>query len=186
MLWLAGNRSSSKPNSVSRCESKLRFLTSLKVTIGASIKMWGPPVGGTAHIDLVVCSFDIDFGVAKPKEPELIKTWQQFCHNFLNMSGGDARAVAAPVRAFPMVQPNLAAGRNNLNTLPNDRREQSEPKLEDAIWRVRADQFELSATAAVPVTTLKVGRVKTNTLSDGSQERNLSGQPDDGYQSDRA
>ena len=61
----------------------------------------------------------------KPKEPELIKTWQQFCHKFLNMSGGDRRAVSGAVKAFPMVQPNLAAGRNNLNTLPNDRRKQS-------------------------------------------------------------
>lgn len=153
------------------------FLTSLKVTIAASIKMWGPPVRGIAHIDLTVCSFDIEFGAAKPNEPELIKTWQQFCHKFLNMSGGDRRAVAAPVRAFSMVQPNLAAGRNNLNTLPNDRREQSEPKPEDAIWKVRADQLELSATAAVPVTSLKVGRARTNTAADGIQDRNLSGQP---------
>jgi hypothetical protein len=153
------------------------FLTSLKVTIAASIKLWGPPVRGLAHIDLTVCSFDIEFGPPKANEPELIKTWQQFCHKFLNMSGGDRRAVAAPVRAFSMVQPNLAAGRNNLNTLPNDRRQQSEPKPEDAVWKVRADQLELSATAAVPVTSLKVGRVKTNTAADGIQERNLSGQP---------
>ena len=151
-------------------------LTTLKATIGASIKMWGPPVAGIAHIDLVVVSFDIDFGgVEKPKEPELIKTWQDFCHNFLNMSGGDRRAVAEPVKAFPMVQPGLAAGRNNLNTLPNDRREESKPKPEDAVWKVRADQLELSATAAVPVKSLRVGPV--NAASDGIQALNLSGQP---------
>jgi uncharacterized protein DUF6603 len=151
------------------------FLTALKVTIGASIVMWGPPVGGIAYIDLVVVSFAIDFGTAKPKEPELIGTWQQFCHNFLNMGGSDRRAVSAPVKAFPIVQPNLAAGRNNLNTIPNARRKDPAPKPEDNVWKVRADQLELAAAAAVPVTTLNVGHVKTASASDGIQNLNLSG-----------
>lgn len=153
------------------------FLTSLKVTIGASVKMWGPPVGGIAHIDVVVVSFDIDFGIARPKEPELIGTWQEFCHNFLNMSGGDRKAVSAPVKAFPMVQPSLAAGRNNLNTLPNARREEPAPKPEDAVWKVRADQLELAAVAAVPVSTLNIGRAKSTSAADGIQAVDLSGQP---------
>lgn len=153
------------------------FLTSLKVTIGASIRMWGPPVGGIAHIDLAVVSFDIEFGPPKPKDPELIGTWQQFCHKFLNMSGGDRRAVSAPVKAFSVVQPNLAAGRNNLNTLPNNRRKDSAPKPEDTVWKVRADELELSAAAVVPVTTLNIGRVKSASVTDGIQNLNLSGQP---------
>lgn len=152
-------------------------LTSLKVTIGASVKMWGPPVGGTAHIDVVVVSFDIDFGIPRPKEPELIGTWQQFCHNFLNMSGGDRRAVSAPVKAFPIVQPSLAAGRNNLNMLPNARREDPAPKPADAVWKVRADEIELAAVAAVPVSTLNIGRAKGTSSNDGIQNINFSGQP---------
>lgn len=153
------------------------FLTSLKVTIGASIKMCGPPVRGTAHIDLAVVSFDISFGPENPKEPELIGTWQQFCHKFLNMSGGDRRAVNAPVRAFPVIQPSLGAGRNNLNTLPNDQRKDPKPKPQDAIWKVRADEVELAATAAVPVTNLKVGRTRTGSAADGIQSLNLTGNP---------
>ena len=152
------------------------FLTSLKLAIGATIKMWGPPVGGIAYIDIVVVSFAIDFGIPRPKEPELIATWQQFCHNFLNMSGGDRRAVNAPVNAFSMIQANLAAGRNNLNTLPNDRRKDSAPKPADAVWKVRADQLELSETAAVPVNTLQVGRAKSTSSSDGVQTLDFSGQ----------
>jgi uncharacterized protein DUF6603 len=159
-----------------RVEAAL-FLTSIKLTIGASIKMWGPPVGGIAHIDLAVVSFDIDFGRPKTKDPELIGTWQQFCHKFLNMSGGDRRAVSAPVKAFSVVQPNLAAGRNNLNTIPNNRRKDSAPEPEDAVWKVRADELELSAAAVVPVTTLNVGQVKTAGPSDGIQSPSLSGQP---------
>ena len=50
-----------------RVEAAL-WITSLKVTHRrASIKMWGPPVGGIAHIDLAVVSFDIDFGAKRQR-----------------------------------------------------------------------------------------------------------------------
>jgi hypothetical protein len=155
-----------------RVEARL-FITSINVTIAASIDMWGPPVGGIAHIDLTVVKFDIDFGTPRPKKPELIETWQKFCHNFLNLSGGDRRALKEPVAAFPVVQPNLAQGRNNLNTLPNARRQESRPKAEDGIWKVRADELELAATAAVPASTMNMGNAAST--PEGVQDRKMSG-----------
>ncbi|HEX6716018.1 MAG TPA: DUF6603 domain-containing protein [Pyrinomonadaceae bacterium] len=148
------------------------FLTSLDVTIAASINMWGPPVGGIAHIDLTVVKFDIEFGEKPPEKLKLIERWEDFCHEFLNLSGQDRRAVTDPVPAFPMVQPNLTAGRNNLNNLPNARRKDSQPKPEDGIWRVRPDELELAAAATVPVSTLNLGKIKT---FEGVQHRNTSG-----------
>jgi hypothetical protein len=148
------------------------FLSSIKVTIAASIQMWGPPVGGIAHVDLTLCSFDIDFGEKRREKPELIKTWEKFCHNFLNMTGGDDRALINPIKAFPIVQPNLAGGRNNPNNLLKTREDQ--PKPEDKVWIVRADELELAATAAVPVTTMNIGQLKT---AEGVQDRKFSGQP---------
>ena len=159
-----------------RVEASL-WLTSLKVTIGASIELWGPPVGGIARIDLTVISFDIDFGTAKPKKPELVKSWQEFCHNFLNMSGSDTAAVNDPVKAFPIVQPNLAGGRQNLNSVPNSRREQPATKRDDDLWKVRADELELGAATVVPVTTLNFGKVKTNSPPEGVQASSVTGQP---------
>ncbi len=152
------------------------FLFSLSLTIAASIEMWGPPVGGIAHIDLTVVKFDIKFNdVPRQTKPELIKTWQQFCHKFLNLSGSDTRALKEPVAAFPIVQPNLAAGRNNLNNLPNARRQETQANPEDEIWKVRADELELAAAAAVPVTTMNFGKVKTNSPPEGVQKRSMSG-----------
>ena len=148
------------------------FLTSLNVTIAASIKMWGPPVGGIARIDLTVVKFDIAFGEKPPEKPKLIETWQDFCHEFLNLSGGDRRAIKDAVPAFPMIQPNLAAGRNNLNNLPNALRKDSKPKPEDDIWKVRPDEFELAAAATVPVSTLNLGTAKTIV---GVPDRDTSG-----------
>lgn len=151
------------------------FLTSIKVTLGVSLKMWGPPVGGIAHIDLTVISFDIPFGQPPPDKPVLVESWQKFCHKFLNLQGGDRRALKDPVPAFPMVQPNLAAGRNNLNTLPNALRNQTAPKAEDQIWKVRADELELAAAATVPVMSLNVGTIEKSNASEAVQARNTSG-----------
>lgn len=154
-----------------RAEARF-FLTSINVTIAASIKMWGPPVGGIAHIDLTVVKFDIEFGEKPPRELKLIDKWEAFCHEFLNLSGADKRVVKDPVPAFPVVQPNLVAGRNNLNTLPNARRKDSQAKSEDGIWKVRPDELELAAATTVPVSTLNLGTAKT---AAGVPQRNTSG-----------
>lgn len=151
------------------------FLLDIDVTISATVEMWGPPVGGIAHIDLTVCKFDIDFGPPRPKKAELIDKWETFCHNFLNLKGQDRRAVNAPVAAFPVIQPNLGAGRNNLNNLSNAKRQDPQPKPEDNIWKVRADELELAAAATVPVTTMNVGKVKASSAPEGVQARNTSG-----------
>ncbi len=159
-----------------RVEASL-WLFTLKVTIGASIQLWGPPFGGIARIDLTVISFDIDFGNKRPEPPELVKTWQEFCHNFLNMSGSDTKVVNDPVRAFPMVQPNLAGGRNNVSSIPNSRRDEPQPNRDDDIWKVRADELEFAAASAVPVSAVSIGRVKTNSASEGVQSSSFSGLP---------
>ena len=152
-------------------------LKAIKLTIGATLQMWGPPVGGTAHIDFLLWSFDIDFGTPRPAKPELTNSWQEFCHKFLKMKGGDTRAIKTAVKAFPIVQPSLAAGRNNLNSLPNSLRNQPQVKPEDGVWKVRADQLELAATTAVPVSTLNFGTVKTASPPEGIQNPDASGQP---------
>ena len=151
------------------------FLFDIDVTISASIEMWGPPSVALPHIDLTVCKFDIDFGPARPKKAQLIDKWETFCHDFLNLKGQDRKAVNAPVVAFPVIQPNLGAGRNNLNTLANAKRKDTQPKPEDEIWKVRADELELAATATVPVTTMNVGNVKTSSPPEGVQARSTSG-----------
>ena len=152
------------------------FLTSIKATIGAMVEMWGPPFGGIAHVDVVFFSFDVAFGVPRPEKAELLGSWEKFCHKFLNMSGADLKSVDAPVKGFPIVQPNLAGGANALNSLPNARRQQQQVRPEDQMWKVRADEVEFAASTVVPVTSLNVGRVATNSPPKGVQDRKYSGQ----------
>jgi hypothetical protein len=159
-----------------RVEASL-WLTTLKVTLGVSIQLWGPPVGGIVHVDLTVISFDINFGQPKPKKPELVKTWQEFCHDFLNLSGSDTTVANDPVKAFPIVQPNLTGGRQNLNSIPNSRREQPQTKRDDDLWNVRADELELAAATVVPVSAVNFGTVKTNSPPEGVLKSSFTGQP---------
>jgi hypothetical protein len=167
-----------------RVEASLWLIT-LKVTIGVTIQMWGPPVGGVVHVDLAVISFDIDFGKPKPK-PQVVTSWQQFCHDFLNLKGSDTTAVNNPVDGFAIVTPSLAAGRNNLSSLPNPSRKKPLDKRDDDLWIVRGDELELAAATVVPVANVNVGTVKTpnanmlkatNSSLEGVQDRSHTGKP---------
>jgi len=176
------------------------FLFTIKVTIAATVKMWGPPVGGIALVDLTVISFPIPFGKKREEaEPKLVESWAQFAASFLSPSEADKNrqppsgpspspgkaatetvreAKNQPVQAIPIIKPNLPSGRNNFNNLSAARRaaaDAAEPTRDDGVWRVRADELELAAAVDVPVTTLKVGCVKTNSPPEGVQERSLSG-----------
>lgn len=45
---------------------KIWFIqATIKVSVGATLKLWGPPVGGTARIHLSILSFSVDFGRGK-------------------------------------------------------------------------------------------------------------------------
>jgi hypothetical protein len=145
------------------------FLYTLKVTISATVQMWGPPVGGIVRVDLTVISRDIPFGTPREEaKPELIKSWAQFCRSFLNASEADKTANEKPVNVSPVTRPNLVSGRYNPSIA-------AEPERETSVWKVRADELVLAASTAVPVTALNVGNVKTNSPPEGIQERNLTG-----------
>ncbi len=156
---------------------EVAFVTTLKVEISASVQIWGPPTGGIAHIELTVISFDIPFG--RPRDEaklELIESWAKFASTFLNAPKADEEVTDRPVAASPMTRPSLTSGRNNLDKLPDTQREQTNQSRENLTWKVRGDELELAASAAVPVTTLNVGRVKSNSPVAGVQERSLTGQ----------
>lgn len=179
-----------------RIEAAL-FLFTLKVTISATLQMWGPPVGGIARIDLTLISFDVPIGTPRDQaKTELIETWAQFSRNFLNASEADKKAIEKPpdktadkpVDVSPIMEPSLPEGRNNLNKLPPARKEKADPlatprgetappapKGENGIWKVRGDELELAASASIPVTKLNVGCVNTSIPPEGVQERSLSG-----------
>lgn len=151
------------------------FLTTLKLTLGVTLKMWGPPVGGIVHLDIAVISLDIPFGERREK-PQPIKSWELFCRSFLSPSEADKKQRGLNPWITPITHANLVSGRSNFAGLPNTPAKTEEAKKpDDNTWRVRPDQLELAAAADVPLTTLNVGRVKTNSPPVGVQERDPSG-----------
>jgi hypothetical protein len=54
----------------------------LSVTVGAELRIWGPPFAGEAHINLSVISFTISFGAAANVAPPPIG-WPEFKTSFL-------------------------------------------------------------------------------------------------------
>jgi hypothetical protein len=153
------------------------FLTSISITISSTIKMWGPPLGGLARVDISLLSLEIPFGAKREEaQPKVIDSWAQFCRTFLR-ADIEQKLTSDIMKASPMMQPNLSSGRSNLDKLksaPQEEVAQDTPKPE--VWKVRGDQLELAASAAVPVKTLNVGRVKTNSPPEGVQDRSFSGQ----------
>lgn len=141
-------------------------MSSLKVTISAALEMWGPPVGGRAKVDLTVLSFDVVFGT--PRELvnlDLIKTWEEFCRNFLKASGELPDTTDKPIESPVFIEINLVSGRNNINKPPvaggelEDSPTDKQPEI--SVWKVRGDELELAASTAVPVTSLSVGKISS-------------------------
>ncbi len=160
------------------------FLLTIKLAISASVEIWGPPVGGVARVNLTLISFDLpfdfEFGTQREEaRPKLIDSWAQFCRSFLSATEEERPLIDAPVTALPIIKPSLAAGLNNLNNLPGQNKEPApvDDGNENATWIVRGDELELAATASVPLTVMKLGSVKTESLPKGLLESDLTGQP---------
>src|SRR5205085_3772914 len=88
------------------------LIYTVKVTIAATVQMWGPPTGGIVHVDLTVISRDIPFGATREEaKPQLIESWAQFSRSFLNASDADKKAYEKSVDVSYLARPNLVSGR---------------------------------------------------------------------------
>ncbi|PYP89036.1 MAG: hypothetical protein DMF61_04900 [Blastocatellia bacterium AA13] len=139
-------------------------VTAIKLTIGATVQIWGPPVGGIAHVDVVLFSHDFTFGATRDEaKPKPIGSWAQFFRTFFDVGEKEK-----PADVSYVTRPNLVSGRYNSNS-------PSEAPRENDVWRVRADELILAGSTAVPVTALNVGTVKTNSPPEGIPARRATG-----------
>lgn len=150
-------------------------LFTLKLALGVTLRMWGPPVGGLVTLEVTVITIPIPFG-EKPQGPKAVDSWQLFCRTILSPSDADKKATGKENWVTPITQANLVSGRGNPSGLPT-----APPKQEEAAarkggaWKVRADELVLAATAAVPLSALKVGNVKANGRPAGVPPRDPAG-----------
>ncbi len=108
----------------------------LEIELGANIKLWGPPTGGTVTVHWYVISFTIAFGAKETPNPPSLQ-WTQFqkqlpaSQDMVKIVPGDGLA---------------ANGSADLNS--------GEP------WVARPARFQFSTASAVPSSALKIGSSK--------------------------
>jgi hypothetical protein len=138
----------------------------LSVSLGASLKLWGPPTGGIVEVDWYVISFSFTFGDQSTSSVPPVITWSEFAQYLLpaptaptspaaaagggaplEAAGGgapleeDARFLAAPDDPSP-TQPFTSA-RIVSGLLQSG---------SDGTWYVCATRFSFAATTSVPIT----------------------------------
>lgn len=65
------------------------------ISLGATIKVWGPDFSGEATLEVGPCSFGVSFGSERTVAPEVL-SWAKFVGKYLEDSGsGTARALSA-------------------------------------------------------------------------------------------
>lgn len=113
-------------------------LTSVVVSaeLGATLRLWGPPTGGVVHVDWYILSFTIGFGAPLASPSDLTLDWAGF-QALLPSASGPAIVTLAITGGLRGT--DKATGR----------------------WIVRADELQLTAASAIPLTSVSFGRPVT-------------------------
>ena len=127
--------------------------TTLKVELGASVELWGPPTGGKARISWCIISFTVSFGAAKDTGARTVN-WDGFKTMLPQRDNADAAAQRA-----------LAAGDASAEPVPNDSDlAVIQININDGLlrqedlghgkkrWIIRPDEFAFSFESAIPAT----------------------------------
>jgi hypothetical protein len=144
----------------------LLFCTkTIKVELGASLALWGPPTGGSVHVSWYIISFTVGFGADRSSAPPPLE-WTNdsgtgFAQTLLphatsSSSSGSAVATAmmadaAPASAAQTVSPSgvlsISCSAGLLSTLS---------KGTETIWVVSPGQFTFTAQTTIPATAVEI------------------------------
>lgn len=151
----------------------------LSVEIGADFQLWGPPVGGTVHVNWFIISFTIGFG-AKEQFPSSM-SWDDFKGMLpsktqqtassaprATLGAGPVRSRRALATAAPP-QTTTTAAYLTVNATQGILRTGTVGSL--SVWLVRPEQLVLTLTSAIPSTQIVV--VSENPADDLT----IAGQP---------
>jgi hypothetical protein len=112
----------------------------LGVEIGAQLDLWGPPTGGTVHVDWHIISFTIGFGEG-PKPPDsLVLDWGQF----QALLPGQSDQQGGTTETAIVVTISVSRGLSRTDDVTG-------------AWIVRPDELILTVASAVPLTSVTFG-----------------------------
>lgn len=128
--------------------------------LGADLKLWGPPTGGTVTVHWWVIKFTVDFGADRYSEPPRVD-WPGFT-SLLPASNAAAVISAAA---------GLAGEETGTNVMKVSGAGDDDPPK---VWIVRPGTFSFSTTSAIPATKLFLG---TNSTAPYQEGKTLDIQP---------
>jgi hypothetical protein len=131
----------------------------ISIEIGANFHLWGPPIGGTVHIDWYIISFTIGFGADKAG-PGVVE-WNEFKGMLPSkppvQDAGTPKQTFARRTAFALeknadADPAATAAYLHINANKGLKRSHNVGTL--TFWLVRPAQFQLTVGSALPATTI--------------------------------
>ena len=138
------------------------FTISFSITLGATIKVWGPDFAGRAEFEIGPCTIPVEFG-SKRKVKGAPLPWTDFVLKYLEDAGGRARALSG------------ITGRGTLPSATGGKT--AAPSSDGTIglpYRVFAE-FELTFVTTIPTQSLVIGTARPPavavTLPDGTTAR---------------
>jgi hypothetical protein len=120
--------------------------TTVSVEMGATLKMWGPPTGGTVYIDWYIISFSVSFGADPIAPAQMTLNWGDFQSLLPNNQPAATPAPLLMGTASPL--PAVVLGVNINEGLTS---QDSSGK-----WIVRADELVFTTQTAVPASELRI------------------------------
>lgn len=109
----------------------------ISISIGATLTIQGPPLHGTATLDLDVCSLTVSFGPDPNPQPNYITNWGTFATKYLY--GGDPNGNAFAVNVLTgLVPPEPSGG-------------QPAPGTQDKPWKLTSE-FSFQCDTKMPST----------------------------------
>lgn len=136
------------------------------VEIGASLKLFGPPIAGIVHVDFYIFGFDIEFGDRSKQIGDGKLTLEKFYSLVLEM---DSKVAS---RAAKSDRPHVYACLGGL--LAN---KTSAEVKEDEPWDVRGGPFSYAINSRFAIGSAKVNGVDVPPPSDGNGKDNIYAKP---------
>ncbi|HEX6292728.1 MAG TPA: DUF6603 domain-containing protein [Herpetosiphonaceae bacterium] len=112
----------------------------LSLSLGASVKLWGPPTGGTVRVHLWVVSFTVAFGSDNAGQANTPLPWPEF-QNLLPPQNDVCKITAG-------------------NGLQKSIDDTTQPGAK--VWVVRATSFSFATESAIPASQVTYGSAGTN------------------------
>lgn len=119
-------------------------LFTINMHVGSELYIWGPPFGGTAHVDLGVITFDITFG--SDQIPAAPVGWDDFQQSFLPPDSDttpESPVEGASAKAATTSQTNILKGTVNAGLTNSD--------FDDFDWIINPDNFLIEISSNVPI-----------------------------------